>query len=221
VRSIFNALLLLLLSTVAACDAPEPELVAETQQAELEETEYFGACEDECSECGDFHRCASETRYYCAPYAHGCGTGDDLGARPLACMCCGKTECLQYGGLGGTYYCQACPEGQVCDDSSNECCVPSCGSAVCGSLPDDGCGYTIDCGTCSSGQTCVAGACCLSACPAPSVGSPCGSIPNGCGGTISCPGCGIGRVCAGGVCACKPGYKDCGDRCVPQNNECP
>ena len=115
---------------------------------------------------------------------------------------------------------QACPEGQVCDDSSNECCVPSCGSAVCGTVPD-GCGYMIDCGTCPSGQTCVDGACCASTCPVPEVGSPCGTIPNGCGGTMSCPGCGIGRVCAGGVCACKPGYKDCGDRCVPQNKECP
>ena len=65
---------------------------------------------------------------------------------------------------------------------------------ACGSF-SDGCGGTIDCGTCSAG-VCVNGQCCTpDTCTGK--GYACGSFSDGCGGTIDCGTCSAG-VCVNG-----------------------
>ena len=83
----------------------------------------------------------------------------------------------------------------------------------CGSI-SDGCGGTLDCGTCTAPQICggstpnVCGACMPTTCAAQ--GKNCGSISDGCGGTINCGSCGANQTCtSGGTCACAFGFNDC------------
>jgi hypothetical protein len=82
------------------------------------------------------------------------------------------------------------------------CSPVTCASAglTCGSA-SDGCGNTINCGTCASGETCSVNRC-ESCAPATcsSLGKDCGSWANGCGGEVSCGTCGGGMVCQSGVC---------------------
>lgn len=111
--------------------------------------------------------------------------------------------------------------GQVCN-ASGTCCGPtSCAAAgkVCGNY-SDGCGTTLNCGTCPTGQTCTtAGQCCTpKECVA---GISCGSQSNLCGGTITCGTCGAGDTCLSGTCGCFNGVKngtetdvDCGGVCA-------
>ncbi len=62
----------------------------------------------------------------------------------------------------------------------------------CGSVPD-GCGGTLDCGTCTGGQVCgavtanVCGACTPKTCT--QLGAACGVVGDGCGGTVDCGAC--------------------------------
>jgi hypothetical protein len=105
---------------------------------------------------------------------------------------------------------------------------PSCTPATCTSLgytcgpAGDGCGGTLDCGTCTTGcEVCggggtpsvCGGACCVpTTCTAQ--GIQCGPAGDGCGGTLACGGCPEGESCGGagksGVCgvldggSCKP-----------------
>lgn len=77
----------------------------------------------------------------------------------------------------------------------------SCGSA------SDGCGGTLSCGTCASGQTCTNNVCVTSTCtPATcsSLGFNCGGASDGCGGTLSCGTCGGGQTCTNNVCVNAP-----------------
>ncbi|MFZ5446836.1 MAG: Ig-like domain-containing protein, partial [Myxococcota bacterium] len=86
-------------------------------------------------------------------------------------------------------------------------CVPtSCSDNgfTCGSVPD-GCGGTLDCGSCPSGVcsqnrcvSCVAATCA-------SLGANCGSASDGCGGTLSCGTCGTAQTCAANRCVTTPG----------------
>ena len=84
-------------------------------------------------------------------------------------------------------------------------CVPTTCAAHgmnCGSL-SDGCGVTLSCGTCSTGQVCTANVCCTpTTCAAQ--GKTCGTISNGCGGTLSCGTCGAGQVCLSTNTCCAP-----------------
>jgi peptidoglycan/xylan/chitin deacetylase (PgdA/CDA1 family) len=78
----------------------------------------------------------------------------------------------------------------------------------CGSI-SDGCGGTLNCGTCASGQTCSASNVCQASC-APTTCSAqsknCGSIPDGCGGTLNCGTCATGQTCSSGnVCQSSNG----------------
>lgn len=82
----------------------------------------------------------------------------------------------------------------------------------CGTIPD-GCNHTLNCGTCTSPQSCggggVANVCGCTPTTCAAQGKNCGSIPNGCGGTLSCgtctspQTCGGNNVCTGAMC---PGY---------------
>lgn len=81
---------------------------------------------------------------------------------------------------------------------STETCVPltACPSGrVCGSY-SNGCGGTINCGTCSTG-TCDASSNTCKCTPATTcaAGHVCGTDPDGCGGTVPCGTCGSGLTC--------------------------
>jgi mannobiose 2-epimerase len=77
--------------------------------------------------------------------------------------------------------------------------------AACGT-PSDGCGGTLSCGTCPTGQMCSASYQCVCApttCAAQ--GAVCGTISDGCGGTLSCGTCPTGQTCsASNQCICTP-----------------
>jgi hypothetical protein len=83
-------------------------------------------------------------------------------------------------------------------------CVPKTCAALnygCGSA-DDGCGATLQCGTCSTGQSCSDNTC-ASSCVAKtcaSLGYSCGSQSDGCGGALDCGTCASGKTCSIGVC---------------------
>ena len=88
-----------------------------------------------------------------------------------------------------------CPNPLTCEEQSIEC-----GPAT------NGCGGTIYCGGCPSGQICdtsdARGSCvesqCTSAISCADEGVECGSIPDGCGGTQHCGTCDDGEVCGSG-----------------------
>lgn len=79
-------------------------------------------------------------------------------------------------------------------------CTPTTCSALgatCGS-PSDGCGGTLACGTCATGQTCNASFQCVATCTpttCSALGAACGSPSDGCGGTLSCGTCPTGQTC--------------------------
>ena len=70
---------------------------------------------------------------------------------------------------------------------------------VCGTIPD-GCGGTLNCGTCGPGQSCQGGQC-VSGCTASCSGKQCGD--DGCGG--SCGSCQSGQSCEDGQCIISGG----------------
>src|SRR5215470_19026136 len=86
-------------------------------------------------------------------------------------------------------------------------CVPTSCAAQgknCGSIAD-GCGGTLNCGTCTAPQTCGGGgvpnvcgaaACTPTTCAAQ--GKNCGTIADGCGGTLNCGVCTAPQTCGGG-----------------------
>jgi hypothetical protein len=106
---------------------------------------------------------------------------------------------------------------------ANGCGLVTCASqnAQCGPI-GDGCGGTINCGTCPAGETCGGGgvnfqcgsggegsgsACTLLTCA--DYGANCGVVSDGCGGvTASCGTCGSGETCgaagSANVCAVPP-----------------
>ena len=89
--------------------------------------------------------------------------------------------------------------------------------ANCGPI-GDGCGGTLNCGTCPAGQTCGGGGtpsvCGATACvprTCAQQGLACGPAGDGCGNTLNCGSCATGQTCGGGgtpgVCgapACRP-----------------
>lgn len=81
----------------------------------------------------------------------------------------------------------------------------------CGTV-SDGCGRTLNCGSCMTPQTCGGGGvpnvcgCTPTTCAVQH--AECGSIPDGCGGTFNCGPCSGSRTCGGAgipnTCACAP-----------------
>jgi hypothetical protein len=88
-----------------------------------------------------------------------------------------------------------CPAGQV-QYPTGACCAPdnaaACAGKNCGTVTNN-CGQPVDCGTCTSPQTCGGGGtanvcgCTPTTCAAQH--ATCGSIPDGCGGTLDCNSC--------------------------------
>jgi peptidoglycan/xylan/chitin deacetylase (PgdA/CDA1 family) len=86
----------------------------------------------------------------------------------------------------------------------------------CGSI-SDGCTGTLNCGSCTSPQTCggsgTANVCGCTPTTCAAQGKNCGSISNGCGGSLNCGSCtspqtcggsGTTNVCGGGSGSCSP-----------------
>ncbi len=154
-----------------------------------------------------------------------CGSFEDGCGNPLECGVCGKGLTCVAGqcvcipdctgkvcgsdGCDGT--CGSCPAGKSC--VAGECvCIPqSCTDAgvECGTAAD-GCGDTMDCGTCPlPGFVCFNGKC---ACVPNCAGKECG--PNGCGG--ECGTCNPGFACVDGTCGVV-----CGDGfCIEPESRC-
>jgi hypothetical protein len=112
---------------------------------------------------------------------------------------------------------QSCCSG-VCVKSSKKsfgtCCSPTtCAAegANCGTIAD-GCGGTLNCGTCNLPETCGGGGtpnvCGCSPTTCAAEGANCGMIADGCGATLDCGSCTLPETCGGGgtpnVCGLAP-----------------
>ena len=138
---------------------------------------YPGSCDHARGEC-----VAPSSSLTCNSNA-GCSNGDVCDTGSQRCVqCLVDTDCTGHDPYCATAYhvCVACNADSQCASnrcaSNGECCVPTnttCPSApgTCGTQ-DDGCGHTIDCGTCSVG-TCSNNRC-------TSQGQPCTPGPNAC-----------------------------------------
>lgn len=91
----------------------------------------------------------------------------------------------------------------ICDAFPSLCSASTCSSLsyTCGSWPD-GCGNTINCGTCTAPNICAAGTCAVACTPGTcaSLGYTCGNQSDGCGGTLSCGTCASDKTCTLGTC---------------------
>ena len=182
------------------------------------------------------------------------GGTENLGCDPQSCVRLGKDCGVVADGCGGTLDCGQCAEDALCGVvNANVCtplielCTPAPREAVCDGkacgIEGDGCGGSIDCGSCPDGQTC--GSERAFTCSAAPLGSPescpariescaeagaeCGLIGNGCGGTIDCGGCGGGELCGvdaphqcGAAPVCEPLEPEvaCADKCGFASNGC-
>lgn len=111
--------------------------------------------------------------------------------------------------VGGTYLIGPSSSSGISYDRQAEilpgACIPltcAAAGASCGPA-GDGCGGTLDCGACGSGQVCVAGGCCTPATCA-SLGASCGSPSDGCGGALSCGACDPAAICTAAHVCCTP-----------------
>jgi hypothetical protein len=137
--------------------------------------------------------CAAQGKS-CGPISDGCGSLLQCGSCPSNKLCvagacttgCTPTTCAAQGkgcgpisdGCGGILQCGSCPSGQTCS-AANACvaggtgggggtCTPTTCQALgksCGSV-SDGCGNTLQCGSCPSGQICGATTCVVPSVPA-------------------------------------------------------
>lgn len=117
--------------------------------------------------------------------------------------------------------------GDATSDGSAGCGLTSCASqnATCGPI-GDGCGGTLDCGTCMAPETCGgggmlftcgggsgSGTCTPRTCA--DAGAECGVVADGCGTlTPDCGTCPQGQVCGGGGMANKCGGPPCTGLCT-------
>jgi len=101
-----------------------------------------------------------------------------------------------------------------CDDGCVDgACVGGCVAKTCSELGkecgswDDGCNGTIDCGSCSEGESCVDGSCVADCIPqtCSELGKECESWDDGCENLIDCGECGVGESCVGGSCVVVSG----------------
>jgi hypothetical protein len=191
---------------------------------------YCGMIGDGCGATIDCGACAAGATCGGAGTANVCGPQGGA-CQPIACQQASGQYCGQVGdGCGRTIDCGACPVGQmcggggvpgVCATATSSCQPLACqqaGGKYCG-MVGDGCGKSVDCGTCPTGQSCggggTAGVCgapppagCTAATCQFAGGQYCGMVGDGCGRTISCGSCPAGQSCGGGgtagVCGAPP-----------------
>ena len=139
----------------------------------------------------------------CGKVLDGCGTLID----------CGTCEAGMGCGLGGPNVCgQVVPDGGLCKKLTCAGQNIQCGQA------SDGCGGTLDCGSCASPDTCGGGGtpgqcghptCKPQTCADQNVS--CGPAGDGCGGTLACGSCTTPKTCGGGG---TPGQCGCTGVCA-------
>jgi hypothetical protein len=158
--------------------------------------------------------------------ANVCTVLDDLCVPALAEEVCAGKECGAEGdGCGSTVSCGTCGTGEACgieqpfqcgtiltgDDNNCPALITDCAEAgaECG-LVGNGCGGTLDCGGCESGEICGLNAPQLCGAPPECVPvaaaevcvAQCGFISDGCGGAVDCVDegfiCPDGETCGGG-----------------------
>ncbi|HTU62553.1 MAG TPA: hypothetical protein VMF89_29030, partial [Polyangiales bacterium] len=146
------------------------------------------------------------------PAAVGGGDGGselvDAGDAPSNAADGGEPGAELEGGSGG-------PPGSGGEAGPGACVPASCESlgALCGE-PADGCGGSLDCGTCGDGEMCDANECrSCTALSCEELGWQCGSGSDGCSGTVDC------GTCSGT--AADGGGEQCYEHacCIPR--ECP
>ncbi len=157
--------------------------------------------------------CGATGQLCCAPGST-CSAGDVCTAGTCApCGAAGEACCTG----------NACTAPAICNGGS--CCAPVTTCPVgdnCGTVTN-GCGGTLNCGTCSGAQQqCVANKCtCVptTTCPA---GDVCGTVSDGCGGTVNCGTCsGAQQQCQANKCVCVPATTcPAGDVCGTVSNGC-
>jgi hypothetical protein len=204
-------------------------------------------CGTQADGCGGTLDCGScQSPNFCGGKgANKCGQGAvDGGSQcvPKTCQDIGATCGQQGDGCGNLLNCGNCVSPEYCGgNGANHCglgganggtaCTPlTCADlgATCGSQ-GDGCGKTINCGTCNApqycggngpnkcglggtngGSTCVAKTCA-------ELGASCGLQGDGCGGTIDCGACSAPQYCGGnGANQCGLGGTNGGSTCVPK-----
>jgi hypothetical protein len=130
--------------------------------------------------------------------------GDQSGFADLIFGCVQNNPCagslcgpVPYGCTNDWYNCGGCPSGKACSQSAGSTCVASCSpktcasqAVTCGSV-SDGCGNTLECGTCAGTRSaCVGGVCLCTAASCASLGATCGTVADGCGRMLTCgPAC--------------------------------
>ena len=150
--------------------------------------------------------------------ANVCGKGSGM-CTPLVCAPAGGRLCGTFGdGCGHVVACGACPDGSACGANKPYVCpgkpgmtgcVPQtcdvAGGRFCGTV-GDGCGGTLACGDCPTGQVCGANvpnlcapnpASCMPITCNTAGGQYCGKIGNGCGKPLDCGACPAGQSCGG------------------------
>jgi hypothetical protein len=179
--------------------------------------------------CGNFDEVLEQCRCGCAADHSGCRIPCDCTPQ-CAGKCCGSDGCE------GTCPDNCAQTGPTCNTATCLC-EGSCNPQTCSSLGkecgnwDNGCGTTITCGPCPTGQTCTPGGLCVQGdCPEgfSRCGDDCVDVDSDlshCGG-CNRP-CGSEQVCTGGACedlpltcpaqGCPPGsYCDLNqNKCVP------
>ncbi len=191
------------------------------------ETDATNVKHNDCVQCTTSSECASPgtCQKSSTPSQDDiCSNGMACGAQGQPCcggnacntgLACSGGTCQPCGGNG-----QACCPGNVCNFpetcSGGTCtCTPNtCPPGACGTMPD-GCGGTLNCGSCTPPQTCGGGGVpnqcgCMGTVCQPGM---CGTMPDGCGGMIDCGSCPAPQTCGGGgvpnQCGCMP------NRCAP------
>ena len=116
----------------------------------------------------------------------------------------------------------ACGEDNGGEDPQ-ECVADTCDDldAECGEH-DDGCGDTLDCGSCDlPNADCDDGVCECAADTCDDLGAECGELDDGCGDTLDCGSCDDPDTCDDGQCVCEPDTcDDLGAECGEPDDGC-
>ena len=171
-----------------------------------------------------------------------CPSNETCSGMPSVCsapMCTPKTcagmgiNCGPAGdGCGGTLDCGMCTTPgdtcggggmpSVCGQSTMMCVPQTCaGKNISCGPAGDGCGGTLDCGSCTGNNTCggggTSGVCGAPPCIPKTCGTSCGPVADGCGNLLMCGGCNAPQTCGGGGTASVCGTSaTCTNLCLQQ-----